>query len=87
MRKWNTMLASSPLLPTVEPRLTVSHTHYSPAHCSDLYCCCVVDTDGFVKVLSDKKTDRMLGAHIIGSVSAVCLSPASNDPLLYPSIV
>ena len=28
------------------------------------------DTDGFVKVLADKKTDRMLGTHIIGPVSS-----------------
>lgn len=27
------------------------------------------DTDGFVKVLADKKTDRILGTHIISSVS------------------
>jgi dihydrolipoamide dehydrogenase len=27
------------------------------------------DTDGFVKVLADKTTDRLLGAHIIGPVS------------------
>ena len=27
------------------------------------------DADGFVKVLADKKTDRMLGAHIMGPVS------------------
>ena len=27
------------------------------------------DTDGFVKVLADKKTDRLLGAHIMGPVS------------------
>ena len=27
------------------------------------------DTDGLVKVLSDAKTDRVLGVHIIGSVS------------------
>ena len=27
------------------------------------------DTDGFVKVIADKKTDRMLGTHIIGPVS------------------
>jgi dihydrolipoamide dehydrogenase len=26
----------------------------------------VDDTDGFVKILADKKTDRILGAHIIG---------------------
>ena len=30
---------------------------------------CVADTDGFVKVLSDAQTDRVLGVHIIGSVS------------------
>ena len=29
------------------------------------------DTDGLVKVLADKKTDRMLGTHIIGPVSSV----------------
>ena len=28
----------------------------------------VDDTDGFVKVLGDKATDRMLGTHFIGSV-------------------
>ena len=27
------------------------------------------DTDGFVKVLADKKTDRLMGAHIMGPVS------------------
>ena len=26
------------------------------------------DTDGFVKILGDKKTDRLLGAHIMGPV-------------------
>ena len=30
------------------------------------------DTDGFVKVLGDKKTDRILGVHFIGSVSRLC---------------
>ena len=30
---------------------------------------CNQDTDGLVKILGDKKTDRLLGAHIIGSVS------------------
>ena len=29
----------------------------------------VDDADGFVKVLADKKTDRMLGAYIMGPVS------------------
>ena len=27
---------------------------------------CNNDTDGLVKILGDKKTDRLLGAHIIG---------------------
>ena len=27
------------------------------------------DTDGMIKVLGDKETDRLLGVHIIGSVS------------------
>lgn len=31
---------------------------------------CNNDTDGLVKVLGDKKTDRLLGAHIMGSVCA-----------------
>lgn len=30
------------------------------------------DTDGFVKVLGDKVTDRLLAAHIIGPVSSLC---------------
>ena len=29
----------------------------------------VGETDGMVKILSDKNTDRLLGAHFIGSVS------------------
>ena len=28
------------------------------------------DTDGFVKLLADKATDRLLGAHIIGPMPA-----------------
>ena len=32
-------------------------------------CVCTVDTDGFIKVLSDANTDRILGIHMIGSVS------------------
>lgn len=27
------------------------------------------DTDGFVKILGDKATDRILGAHLIGSAA------------------
>lgn len=27
------------------------------------------DTDGFVKVLGEKETDRLLGVHIVGAVS------------------
>jgi dihydrolipoamide dehydrogenase len=26
-----------------------------------------MDSDGFVKLLTDKKTDRLLGAHIVGA--------------------
>ena len=36
----------------------------SRAKCND-------DTDGFMKVLSDKSTDRLLGAHIIASVNNI----------------
>ena len=28
------------------------------------------DTDGFVKVIADKKTDRILGVHVIGPAAA-----------------
>lgn len=31
------------------------------------------DTEGMVKILADKETDRILGAHIIGSVSVGCI--------------
>ena len=31
------------------------------------------DNDGFVKFLADAKTDRILGAHIIGPVSSYCV--------------
>ena len=34
----------------------------------------VADTDGFVKILSDKKTDRVLGAHMIGSVNILLIN-------------
>lgn len=42
-----------------------SHTHASDI----LYPPSLADTDGMVKVLSDAKTDRILGVHIIGYVS------------------
>ena len=32
------------------------------------------DTDGFVKVLADKKTDRLLGSHIMGPVRFNCIN-------------
>ena len=32
---------------------------------------CNMDTDGFVKALAEKNTDRLLGVHIIGPVSPV----------------
>ncbi|KAB0798824.1 hypothetical protein PPYR_06704 [Photinus pyralis] len=34
------------------------------------------DTDGFVKVLSDKNTDRILGTHIIGSAAGELINEA-----------
>lgn len=48
--------------------------HYYSIPC---VCCLplsVADTDGMVKVLSDSKTDRILGVHIVGSVSLTCLN-------------
>ena len=30
----------------------------------------IADTDGMVKILSHKETDRMMGAHIVGPVRA-----------------
>jgi len=32
------------------------------------------DTDGMVKVLSDKKTDKLLGAHILGAGAGEMIS-------------
>ena len=34
----------------------------------------VADTDGMVKVLSEKTSDRLLGVHIIGAVSVGMLT-------------
>ncbi|XP_076469141.1 dihydrolipoyl dehydrogenase, mitochondrial-like [Babylonia areolata] len=38
---------------------------------------CNNDTDGMVKVLGDKKTDRLLGAHIIASVAGELINEAA----------
>ncbi|KAK3601767.1 hypothetical protein CHS0354_016130 [Potamilus streckersoni] len=35
------------------------------------------DTDGFVKVLADKETDRLLGCHFIGSVAGELINEAA----------
>merc|ERR1712226_1124045 len=35
------------------------------------------DTDGFVKVIADKKTDRMLGTHIIGPGAGELINEAA----------
>lgn len=35
------------------------------------------DTDGFVKIISDKKTDRMLGCHMIASVAGEMINEAA----------
>jgi len=37
---------------------------------------CNNDTDGLVKILADKKTDRLLGAHIMGSVAGELINEA-----------
>jgi len=44
-------------------------TANSRAKCND-------DTDGFVKVLSDKETDKILGVHFIGSVAGELINEA-----------
>ncbi|KAI0232053.1 Dihydrolipoyl dehydrogenase, mitochondrial [Lamellibrachia satsuma] len=38
---------------------------------------CNMDTDGLVKILADKKTDKMLGAHIISSVAGELINEAT----------
>ncbi|XP_059171813.1 dihydrolipoyl dehydrogenase, mitochondrial-like [Physella acuta] len=38
---------------------------------------CNNDTDGFIKVLSDKKTDRLLGAHIVASCAGELINEAA----------
>lgn len=35
------------------------------------------DTDGFVKIVSDKKTDRILGCHIISTVAGEMINEAA----------
>jgi hypothetical protein len=35
------------------------------------------DTDGFVKIVSDKKTDRILGCHIIATVAGEMINEAA----------
>jgi dihydrolipoamide dehydrogenase len=36
------------------------------------------DTDGFVKVVADAKTDRVLGVHIIASVAGTMIAQAAQ---------
>jgi dihydrolipoamide dehydrogenase len=36
------------------------------------------DTDGFVKVLADAKTDRVLGVHIIGAMAGTMIAQAAQ---------
>jgi hypothetical protein len=52
-------------LPTAEWLLTV------PAHCS-----AHLSTDGFVKVIAEKNTDKILGCHIISNVAGEILAEA-----------
>ena len=35
------------------------------------------ETDGFVKIVGDAKTDRILGAHLIGSVAGEMINEAA----------
>jgi Pyridine nucleotide-disulphide oxidoreductase, dimerisation domain len=35
------------------------------------------DTDGFVKVIADAKTDKVLGVHIIGSLAGTLIAEAA----------
>lgn len=35
------------------------------------------DTEGFVKILADKETDRVLGVHIIGSMAGTLIAEAA----------
>ena len=43
----------------------------------------VADTDGIVKVLSDKTSDRLLGVHIIGAVSTIVCHDKVMSDILY----
>ena len=36
------------------------------------------DTDGFVKVIADAKTDRVLGVHIVGSLAGTMIAQAAQ---------
>lgn len=48
------------------------------------------ETDGFVKVLADKATDRILGTHIIGPVTinaTVSLCKIQFNPFYEPLIL
>jgi dihydrolipoamide dehydrogenase len=35
------------------------------------------DTDGFVKIIADAKTDKVLGVHIIGSLAGTLIAEAA----------
>jgi dihydrolipoamide dehydrogenase len=41
------------------------------------------DSDGFVKVLTDAATDRILGVHIMGPVCPLCLLSHAMNPLCH----
>lgn len=45
------------------------------------------DTDGLVKILSHKETDRMMGAHILGSVITRFCCPCMRNLLTIMEIV
>lgn len=45
------------------------------------------DTDGFVKVLADKQTDRILGTHLIGPVSNTHSKSEENKTVFLKSML
>ena len=45
------------------------------------------DADGLVKVLADKETDRLLGCHIISSVSVYQFSARQNKHLFKDKMI
>lgn len=72
-----TTLESSLSLPTVEhePSVSIIGFGYLPTRLAfTLLLLALDDADGMVKIISDQKTDRILGVHIMGPVSQAMMS-------------